>query len=184
MTDVVDWNRNVFQTASGHLAAIGLERIGHGPLGNMLTPATWTYNWKTQGSTPSSVDVGYWAVSLGGGIFAPVGIAISYLKSLVDDDMQRKVLAVRDSEAQSPYRQGILALAGWGPPSALAAAFAKSGGTAWQHHNGVWVTVVDGKGKMISNFRPTVFRAIVRPVWPLQAARGGGGLVITDKFPR
>jgi hypothetical protein len=184
MGDAVEQNRNVLQTAAGHLAAIGLERIGRGPLGAVISPATWAYNYNTQGSVPSSVDVGYWCVSLGGGIFGPVSLAASYIKSLVDDDLQRKVLEVRRSESSSPYSNGILALTGWGPPSSLAAQFASAGGTAWQHHNGAWVSIVDGTGKMIPNFRPSCYSAIVHPVWPLRAAPGGTGFVITDKFLR
>ncbi|HEY6877206.1 MAG TPA: hypothetical protein VI299_04265, partial [Polyangiales bacterium] len=85
----------------------------------MLSPATWIYNYQTQGSGPSSIDVGYWGISLAGGIFAPVSLAVSYLKALVDDDIQRKVMEVRKTEKASPYSRGILALTGWGPPSSL-----------------------------------------------------------------
>jgi hypothetical protein len=183
MSDAVDKNLNVLQTAGGHLAAIGLEKLGKGPVGAVISPATWLYNYKAQGSKPSSVDVSYWGISLAGGIFAPVALAAAYVKSLVDDDLQRKVLEVRRSEAGSPFNQGILALTGWGPPSSFAGKFANAGGTTWQHSNGLWVSVVDGKGRMIPNFRPSVYTAIVRPIWPLQAAPGGGYMT-TDKFIR
>ena len=183
MADPVGENLNVFQTAAGHLAAIGLDRLGKGPFGAVISPATWIYNFKTQGSTPSSVDLGYWGVSLAGGLFAPVSLAASYIKALVDDDIQRKVLEARRSESSSPYSKGILALTGWGPPSSLAGKFASAGATTWQHQNGVWVTVLDGAGKMIPNFRPKCYRAIVRPVWPLQQAQGDA-YVTTDKFLR
>jgi hypothetical protein len=184
MGDGIQQNLNVLQTAGGHVAAIGLTRIGRGPLGAIITPATWIYNYESQGSTPSSVDVGYWGVSLAGGILGPVSLAASYIKALIDDDVQRKVLEVRKAEAPSPYCKGILALTGWGPPSSLAAKFAIAGGTAWQHHNGVWVGVVDGSGKLIPNFRPRSYRAIMHPIWPLQSAAAGGGYVVTDKFLR
>ena len=184
MSDLVGENLNVLQTATGHLAAIGLDRLGKGPAGVLISPATWVYNFKSQGSTPSSVDVGYWGLSIAGGIFAPVTLAASYIKALMDDDIQRKVLEARRSEASSPFSKGILALTGWGPPSSLAAQFASAGGTTWQHQNGVWVSIVDGSGKMIPNYRPSCYRAIVRPVWPLRTSPGGSGYVTTDKFLR
>lgn len=184
MPDLGAENLNILQTAAGHLAAIGLDRLGKGPAGALISPATWIYNFKSQGSTPSSVDIGYWGVSLAGGIFAPVSLAASYVKALVDDDIQRKVAEVRRSEAASPYCRGILALTGWGPPSSIAGQFASAGATTWQHQNGVWVTILDGSGKMIPNFSPSCYRAIVRPVWPLRLAAGGSGYVTTDKFLR
>lgn len=181
MSDQVEANRNILQTLSGHVAAIGLERAGFGPLGVIISPATWVYNYKAQGGTPSSVDVAYWGLSLAGGVFAPVSLAVSYIKALIDDDIQKSVMEVRKTEKDSSYRLGIMAVTGWVPPSSIAATFARGGGVAWQHENGVWVSVVDGKGRLIPNFRPTKYRAIVRPVYPLQAAPAGDGYRVTDK---
>jgi hypothetical protein len=92
-------------------------------------------------------------------------------------------MGVRKTESASAYAPGILALSGWGTPSTLAANFAKAGGTAWQHHNGLWVSIVDDKARLISNYRPSTFVSIVRPVWPLRLLPGGG-YVVTDKFSR
>jgi hypothetical protein len=180
MNELIEGNRNILQAIGGHLAEIGLARAGAAPLGAIISPATWVYNYKTQGSAPSSVELAFWGVSLAGGIFAPVSLAVSYIKSLVDDDIQRKVIEARKTEKDSPYSPGILAVTGWGPPSSIAATFARSGGVAWQHDNGVWLSIVDGNGRLIPNFKPKKYRAIVRPVWPLKAA--GDGYRITDKF--
>lgn len=181
MSDTIDNNLNIIQTAIGHLAAEGLTRAGKGPLGVVISPATWAYNYKTQGSVPTSVDVGYWGVSLAGGIFGPVALAASYLKALVDDDVTRKLTQVRQAEPER-FRQGILALVGWSSPSSMAGEFAAAGGVAWQHPNGLWVSVVDGQKRMIATYRPLKYQAIYRPVWPLQKVTGGSGFVTTDKW--
>lgn len=181
MSDIIDSNSSVIQTAIGHLAAEGLERAGKGALGMVISPATWAYSYATQGSTPSSVEVGIWGVSLAGGIFGPVTLAAEYIKALVDDDITRKLALVRQGEPNR-FRPGILALVGWSSPSALAGEFAAAGGVAWQHPNGIWVSVVDGKKRMISDYRPLKYQAIYRPIWPLQKAPSGKGFVITDKW--
>jgi hypothetical protein len=181
MADTIGDNLNVIQTAIGHLAAEGLTKVGKGGYGCVISPATWAYNYKTQGSTPTSVDVGFWGVSLAGGIFGPVALAGSYLKALVDDDVTRKVAAVRASEP-ARCRPGILALVGWGPPSSLAGDFAATGGVAWQHPNGLWVSVVDGQKRLVPDYQPLKFQAIIRPVLPLKKAPGSKGFMTTDKW--
>ncbi|MDD9943687.1 MAG: hypothetical protein OXU20_21780, partial [Myxococcales bacterium] len=164
------------------LAAIGLEQSELGPWGRLISPATWAYNWATEGTFPSSVDVGYWGVGMAGGLFGPVTLAASYVKAFVDDDLARKVAEVRRTEAHSPYARGIMAITGWGPPSASAMDFAYAGGTAWQHPDGAWVTVVDDRKRMIANYHPRAFVSIRRPVWPLQPIPGRKGkYVFSDK---
>ena len=174
-------HRNILQTGIGHLAAIGLKRMNRGPLGILVSPVTWAYNFNVQGSVPTSVDAAFWAIALPGGILASAALAASYVKALVDDDVERKLEEVRRGERPS-RRPGILALAGWGPPSSLAGHFARKGGTAWQHSNGLWVSIVDAREKMIVDYTPAHPISIRRPVWPLQ--RAPGGLLVSDKLPR
>jgi hypothetical protein len=176
-------NLNILQTAGGHLAAIGLTKAGKGPLGVLISPAVWLYNWQFSGSTPSSVDGAFYAISLAGGIFAPVALAASYVKALMDDDIERKVNEARQTEP-ALYRPGIQAIVGWGPPSALAGEFAMAGGTSWQAPNGIWVTIVDANKRLIPNYKPVHASAIRRPVWPLTAAPNGSGYMIEDKLDR
>jgi hypothetical protein len=152
-------------------------------LGNLISPAIWLYNWQSSGATPSMVDGAYYAVSLAGGILAPAALAASYVKALVDDDLERKVNQARQTEPHQ-YRPGIQAIVGWGPPSAIAGEFAMAGGTAWQAPNGIWVAIVDANKRLIPNYQPAHAVAIRRPVWPLKAAPNGSGYMIEDKLGR
>ena len=69
-------------------------------------------------------DISLWIVGLRGGPLALASLVLGYIKSLVDDDMERKAKAAIRQEPQL-YRKNIVPLAGgWGPPSALAAAVA------------------------------------------------------------
>lgn len=172
MDDTLEEHRNVLQTSLGHLAAIGLEKVGRGPWGNTITPATWVYNAWSREALPTSVDVGYWGVGIAGGAFAPVSLALSYIKAWVDDDIESKVAQVRATEATSRHAPGVLAVIGWGTPSALAADYARVGATAWQHPNGVWVTAIDGRNNLIIDYKPRSYMQIRRPYHPLRPIPG------------
>lgn len=174
-------HKNVIQAATGHLAAIGLQRTGKTVLGSLISPATWFYNWVTTGTLPTSVDYGFWILSIGGGMFGPASLAATYVKALVDDDIHRKVLEARSSEPPH-VRPGIHALIGWGTPSGIGGRLAVAGGTAWQHPNGVWVGLVDDRRRPVSNYSPKLASDLRRPVWPLTAGPGGGRYMIHDKL--
>lgn len=181
MGDLIDANINLIQTAMGHVAAEGLERVGKGPLGVVINPATWAYNFATKGATPNSVDYAFWAISLGGSILAPAALVAQYFKGMIDDDVQRKLVEVRSTEPKR-CALGIAAIGGWGTPASLAGEFARAGGVAWMHPNGLWVSIVDGRKRLIANYRPRRYAAIRRPVWPLKMAPNRSGFMVTDKI--
>lgn len=168
-------------TATGHIAEIGLKAAGKSHLGFVVSPALWGLNYASTSAKPSSVDISLWIVGLRGGPLALASLVLGYIKSLVDDDMERKAKAAIRQEPQL-YRKNIVPLAGgWGPPSALAARVAEQGGTAWRNPNGIWLSIVTKDRLLVPNYQPASSVAILRPVYPSQRTKQGR-FVWTDKL--
>ncbi|GAA3943751.1 hypothetical protein [Litoribacillus peritrichatus] len=164
-------NVNIIQNTSGIIAAIGLDKVGRGTLGNLITPATWLLNYKVQGNTPSAVDVGIYA---SGFLSAFAGAAVSTLKAYMDDDINKKVYAI--SQQQEPkFQPFILPVQNYGvnPPFIEAITIASHGGTTWQGKNGQWVYIVDAKGNLVLDFNPLDAVKVYRPDFPLVKSSDG-----------
>lgn len=164
-------NTNLIQNTSGIIAAVGLEKIGRGAAGNLITPATWVLNYGAQGSTPSAVDVGIYG---SGFISGFAGIAVSTLKAFVDDDINQKVKVIR-LQNKSKYRPYILPVQSYGSSSPFieAQTIASNGGTAWQGKNGQWVYIVDSKGRLVIDFEPQEALKVMRPKYPFERTSNG-----------
>ncbi|MFC3152276.1 hypothetical protein ACFOEK_14670 [Litoribrevibacter euphylliae] len=164
-------NTNLIQNTSGIIAALGLDKIGRGSVGNLITPATWVLNYGAQGSTPSAVDVGIYGSGFISGI---AGMAVSTLKAIVDDDINQKVQAIRLQQL-AKYRPYILPVQSYGSssPFIIAQTIASNGGTAWQGQNGQWVYLTDAKGRLVIDFEPQSALRVMRPKYPFERASNG-----------
>lgn len=49
---------------------------------------------------------------------------------------------------------------------------ASEGGTAWLHPNGLWVYITDAYGRMVKDFKPSVYVVIYQPKEPLVRKNG------------
>lgn len=166
MNDTVRGNKNVIQTASGTIASMGLDKLGKGAAGVAVTPAVWVLNYGVDGSKPSSVDAGIYA---SGFLSAGAATVVGLFKSVVDDDMARKLERAKQHELPK-YRPFIKNCYGFSHAPALINAqhIASQGGTAWQSASGLWVYITDAKGKMIADYKPRSAVVTYQPKFPFQ----------------
>ena len=172
VADTIQDNKNIVQNTSGVIASIGFSELGNNVAGNIVTPATWALNHAVDGSVPSSVDIGIYAT---GFISTPASAIVGSFKAIIDDDLNKKLNAVRKKEA-SRYRAFIETCSnkGFAPPMLIAMNIASKGGTAWQATSGIWCYIKDARGKLVSDFTPNSYLKIYRPKHPLQASANGG----------
>jgi hypothetical protein len=180
--EAIDRNKNLISSVSQPLAVIGLDKIGKKVAGKFLTPAVWALNYAVNGKKPDNVDLGLYGVGLMGGSAGPAAIATGIVKAAVDDDMEHRLKIARLSE-DVKYRPTIFPCYHYGtaPPQINAMTIASSGGTAWQHPNGLWVYILFNNGKEllhVPNFKPNKAIQVYQPVWPLQP-KGEGRFVFT-----
>lgn len=133
------------------------------------------------GKTPDKVDVGLFGLGLFGGAAGPASVVTGVVKAVVDDDMDRRLKAVRLDEKQEAraYIKPCYHFSS-SPPQISAMKIASMGGTAWQHPNGLWVYVTDANNYHIPNYKPARAARVYRPVWPLQSM-GNGKFRYTSK---
>ncbi|ARU57944.1 hypothetical protein OLMES_3924 [Oleiphilus messinensis] len=172
--ETIQNNANTLLTAGGSLASISMEKGGSAFLGNSVTPAVWVLNYLTYDKKPDSVDLALYATGLAGGAAVPASISVGILKSMVDDDIQRKLNQVRESEPEQ-QRQFIKPCfyEGFSGASISAMTIASKGGTAWLNQNGLWVYITDAKGRHIVDYSPRKFVKKLSPKLPLQKTSTG-----------
>lgn len=171
MSDVIKENFNFMQNTSGIVATMGLESLGKSAAGNLVTPAIWALNYTATESKPSGVDIGIYAV---GFLNAPSSIVTSVFKSVVDDDINKKVNMIRQLH-DAKFRLYIQPVQNfsWEPPFIIANKIAAKGGTAWQGKNGQWVYITDAQGIPVADFTPKNALLIIRPEIPLRRSPNG-----------
>lgn len=159
-------NFNVIQNTSGTIAAIGLEKIGKAAVGNLVTPAIWVLNAATTDNTPSAIDIGIYA---SGFVSAPAAIAVSTIKALSDDNINKKVNEIK-LQHEAKYRSFIFPVQNYGhnAPFFVAQDIAGNGGTVWQGQNGQWVYITDARGLLVPDFKPNNFRQAMQPIFPFE----------------
>lgn len=172
ITGVINENKNIIQSTSGTIASIGLEQTGKRVAGILITPATWALNNAVNGSTPNGVDIGIW---LSGFFSGPASIATGTIKSLVDDDIDRKLQQVRSKEPVK-YARFIQACYNYGASSTSinAMTIANKGGTAWITSVGLWVYITDAEGKLVADYEPREYVTQYRPRKPYKRKSSGG----------
>lgn len=140
---------------------MGLERLGKSVAGNLVTPAIWALNYAASDSRPTGVDVGVYAI---GYLNAPASIVTSIFKSIVDDDINKKVNMIRQ-QYDVRFRLYIQPVQnfGWEPPFVIAMKVAAKGGTAWQGKNGQWVYITDAQGIPVADFSPINYLQKIQP---------------------
>lgn len=172
MSDVIKENFNFMQNTSGIVATMGLESLGKSAAGNLVTPAIWALNYTATESKPSGVDVGIYAV---GFLNAPASIVTSIFKSIVDDDINKKVNMIRQQHDAKfrLYIQPVQNFGGMTAPYITATKIARKGGVAWQGKNGQWVYITDAQGIPVFDFVPSNYLNIWQPTTPLSRHSNG-----------
>jgi hypothetical protein len=70
------------------------------------------------------------------------------------------------------YRAGIKATSDFGffanDNATQCAQIAREGGVAWQHANGAYCYIEDGRGRLVCDYQPASARLIWRPQLPLE----------------
>jgi len=100
---IVD-NSSVIQGASSTIASIGLAKMGKAVAGNLVTPAVWALNYAVEDKTPDSIDIVLYLTAFTSSVAAPATIATGLFKSVVDDDIARKLREVRNGIHNVEYR--------------------------------------------------------------------------------
>ena len=145
--------------------------------GALVQPAVWAFT----DTSPDAGDVFSYTVSTIGGIVgraagAAPGLVLGLFKALVDDTTAALVEEARQDE-DPKYRPGIFGVGDrgfWASGNAQSCwAVAMSGGVAWQHPNGAYLFIRDGKGRMVCDFRPRVWTRRYTPKLPLRTAANG-----------
>ncbi len=164
-------HKNTTQTISGTIAAIGLEKVGQKTAGVLVTPAVWVLNYSADGSKPSGVDAGIYA---SGFLSAGASVAVSLMKSVLDDDLQRKFEMATKSEPPkyAPFIKTCYHFAS-NPQLINAQRIASKGGTAWMHSNGLWLYITDSRGNMVADYKPKSAVKVYQPVYPFQRNNNG-----------
>ena len=148
-------------------------------LGNTVQVFSWAADGKID-----AAEVG-WGV--GGMLVAATGPlgrvasgAFSILKAGIDDEFNKKLEEIRDSEYRK-MRPHILLTAhydSWAGGRINAMQIASRGGVAWKHKNGFWAYIVDRKRRLAYNYRPKSYTEIYRPtLYPT-----GQGNLLAPKF--
>lgn len=165
MTNAIKENFNFMQNTSGVVASMGLESLGKSAAGNLVTPAIWALNYTVSESRPTGVDLGIYAV---GFLNAPASIITSIFKSIVDDDINKKVEMIRQQH-DAKFRLYIQPVQNFGSssPVIVAMSVAAKGGVAWQGKNGQWVYITDAQGIPVCDFTPNNYLKIIQPKKPL-----------------
>jgi hypothetical protein len=171
VADKVARNKNIIQTVSGTVASIGLEHTGKRIAGALVTPATWTLNYASDRSNPSSIDVG---IYLTGFASAPASIVTGLWKAAMDDDINQKLQLVKAKEP-AEFAKYIAPCDNyaWAPPQTNAMTIASNGGTAWITSAGLWVFITDARGKLVTDYTPTNFIQMYQPKQPLRSNQQG-----------
>ncbi len=168
ITDYIEGNPNLTKEAFTDICSITLERLEI--TSAFVSPAVWLIT----GEAPDAVDVGLWGLGIAGGIVGMAGMATSALKAYVDDDIHKRVMAIRHVEG-APYSKYIKStlkysmLAGDG---INATSIAAAGGTAWETR-GLWVYVTDATGKLVCDYEPKIANTVYGPLLPLRPVSGG-----------
>lgn len=165
-------NRNLFITVNQTLASTGLDKLSKSGFTNLITPATWFVDNMANGGRPGLNDIGIWLtgilVSGGGSTIA------SLWKSKVDDNMALKFKqAVKEEPIVQAQHMEPCYDTFYGPPQINAMKFANSGGTAWQHANGLWICVKDKDGIPVFDYEPKECKVMLRPKYPFVRSANG-----------
>jgi hypothetical protein len=152
---------------------MALEKTSAKALGNWVTPAVWALNYQVNGAKPDAVDWGLWGLSWSTIMALPATI-VGLFKATVDDKTNSEVRQVKLLEGPK-YAPFILPCAtySYNPPAINAMEIASKGGTAWRHSNGVWVYIVDAKGRLVADYRPKNYAVVYQPKLPLSKGKNG-----------
>ena len=167
---------NTAKAAGGTVAAMSVEKVLGGTKGSIagkiVQPAIWVFG---EGG-PDAGDVFLYAVSFTSRLVSGAAAATGLLKAYVDDRVAEKVARIAAQEP-AKYRKGIRPASEYGffeQGGAISCMrIAHHGGTVWRV-NGTWVYIVDGNGKLVSDYQPKKYDKMIRPILPLQPQRGGG----------
>lgn len=167
----IEDNKNLLQTTSGTVASIGLEQTGKRVAGTLVTPATWALNYAAEGAKPSSIDFGIYAT---GFVSGPAAIITGLWKSIMDDDISRKLRIIQAKEP-APHSKYIRPCDGLGyaPPQVNAMNVARRGGTAWKTSLGLWVYITDANGLLVADYTPKEFVQLFQPHKPYKPNKDG-----------
>ena len=168
ITDFLEENSSMSKEVTGDVCSITLEKLG--VTSAFVSPAIWVIS----GEAPDAVDIGLWGMGLAGGIAGAAGMATSVLKSYVDDDIHKRVLAIRHVEGP-PYAKFInstVKYSSWAGDGINAMSVAAAGGTAWETR-GIWVYVTDARGKLVCDYEPKVANTVYGPLLPLRPVSDG-----------
>ncbi|AZZ94701.1 hypothetical protein EUZ85_29910 [Hahella sp. KA22] len=170
---VIDHNSTI-KSVGGTIASMGLEKSGYSTIGKFITPAVWATDYAVNKNMPDKGDLGIYATGLFGGAAAVASTVVGIFKSVVDDDMNIKLRAVKAAEG-APYNEGIKICYHYAskPPFINAMTIASLGGTSWQHPNGLWVYIVDKNNNPVHDYKPKVAVQIIRPAHPFRMDSNG-----------
>jgi hypothetical protein len=173
----IENHKNIIQSTSSTIASMGLSKVGQKTGGALVTPAVWVLNYADKGSIPDKLDAGLYGMGFLGSIASVAAISVGTVKAIVDDDIDTRLRDVQNTEdpkyqafIQPCYRYAM------NPPQINATTIASKGGTAWQHANGLWVYIMDAKGRLVHDFKPKKYIQIYRPKMPLTKSRSGNFL--------
>ena len=180
LAQTVENNRNLIMGLNQTVASMGLEKVGHGAAGAIVTPATWVVDHKVNGNTPGFIDAALWAVGVAGAGAASTSVGL--WKAIVDDATHQQYVEALSGEPVEYARHFLVCeKTSFNPPSIAAQLFAGKGGTAWQHKNGVWICARDASGKPIGDYRPKNFVVLYQPAKPLTRGSNGRFKFIIDR---
>lgn len=171
VTDFIKDNKTAEEGIGSTIASIGLAKLGEEGAGSLVSPAIWVL----KGKAPDAVSFGLWGVGLiGDGLLGAAAAATGVVKSLVDNETDKELAAVRAAEPRkyAPFIKACVHYdyAGQG---INAMTIASRGGTAWEHPNGLWVYITDATGKLVCDYRPAVATQIYQPLLPLRPTGDG-----------
>lgn len=163
-------HKNLTQSSVGTIASMALEKAGQKVAGVLVTPAVWTLNYGVDGSRPGVVDVGLYAA---GFFSAGAATVVGLFKSLMDDEMNKKLEIIRSRENQkyAPFIKNCYNFSA-SPAPINAQKVASLGGTAWKDPIGLWVYITDVKGRMVKDFKPKLYTVMYQPKHPLRMQNG------------
>lgn len=154
-------HKNITQTVAGTIASMGLEKAGQKVAGVLVTPAVWAINYGADGSQPNAIDIGIYA---SGFISSVGGLAVGVVKSIVDDDMNKKlaIIQAKENPKYAPFIQSCYSFSS-SAAAINAQIIASLGGTAWKDPIGLWVYITDARGMMIKDFKPKSYVMLYQP---------------------
>lgn len=167
---------NTASNTGAFLGAISVEEVLGGAAGKVGGAIVQPAIWVATGASPDAVDYGLYAVGLTGIFGAVAAGATGIVKGLVEDHTEQQMISIRAAEP-AKYRPFLLPTteySGWSGMYINAMTIASKGGTAWMHKNGLWVYIVDAKGRLVPDYKPSSYKKLFQPALPLKQSADGG----------